>query len=140
MTAGFIGADISASRQADGTWTLNRALRYHSDVTNKTYTVPRHFNTDFASVPRLPVAYYLAGNTAHQAAVVHDWLYRTGAEPRTVCDAIFREAMAATGISAWRRWLMWAGVRIGGRRAHVQTAPEPANVAPADESATNVSD
>lgn len=140
MEAGFIGPDISASRQSDGTWTLNRRLRYFSAVTGKRYTVPGDFNTDFASVPRLPVAYMLTANTAHQAAVLHDWLYRTGAEPRTTCDAIFYEAMVATGVPKWRAWLMWAGVRAGGRRHHVDTTAKPANVAPPDASATDVSD
>ncbi len=133
MSPGFIGPDISASRQTDGTWTLNRKLVYKSAVTGRTYTVPRGFNTDFASVPRLPVAYVLTGNTAHQAAALHDYLYRTGAEDRTTCDAIFREAMAATGIPGWRAWMMWVGVRLGGRRHHVQTTK--AVVPAADESA-----
>ena len=131
---------MSATLQANETWTLNRALRYHSDVTNKTYKVPRDFNTDLASTPRLPFVYFAAGGTAHAAAVVHDFLYRTGAEPRTVCDAIFREAMALTGVPAWRRWLMWAGVRLGGRRHHVDTTAKPENVAPPDAPATHVSD
>jgi hypothetical protein len=135
VTAGFVGASISATMQPNGTWTLNRKLTYHSDVTDRTYVVPRGFNTDFASVPRLPVAYMLTANTAHAPAVLHDWLYRTGTEPRTVCDAIFREAMQITGVPSWRSWLMWAGVRAGGRRHHVDTTSKPANVAAPDASA-----
>jgi hypothetical protein len=27
---------------------------------------------------------------------------------------VLREASAVTGVPAWRRWLMWAGVRLGG--------------------------
>lgn len=37
--------------------------------------VPRGFVTDFASVPRVPIAYMLAGGVAKEAAVLHDFLY-----------------------------------------------------------------
>lgn len=140
MTAQFIGADISAARQPDGTWTLNRKLVYHSDVTGKTYTIPRGFNTDFASTPRLPVVYLLTGNTAHQAAVIHDYLYRTGFEDRATSDAIFREAMGVSGVPAWRKWLMWAGVRVGGAQAHIGTTDKASKVAAPGDSAKLVDD
>lgn len=131
MTAGFVGPSISATMQADGTWTLNRKLVYHSDVTDKTYIVPRGFNTDYASTPRWPIVYWATGNTAHREATLHDFLYRSGIEKRTTCDAIFREAMKVTGVPAWRRTAMWLGVRLFGAPFHKHTGL-PENVAPAD--------
>src|SRR5258708_6192683 len=62
----------------DKTWKLKEDLYYTSDILGVIY-VPAGFVTDFASVPRLPFAYLLAGDTAHQAAVVHDYLYQTHA-------------------------------------------------------------
>lgn len=69
-----------------------------------------------ASVPRLPLVFLLAGDCAREAAVVHDFLYSTHEVDRATADAVLREASACTGVAAWRRWLMWAGVRLGGAR------------------------
>ena len=41
-----------------------------------TITVPTGFFTDFASVPRMPFVFLLFGDVAHEAAVIHDYLYR----------------------------------------------------------------
>jgi hypothetical protein len=120
---------LEAKLEADGSWTLRRDLVYASVVAKTVYRVPKGFNTDFASVPRLPFVYLMTGNTAHAPAVVHDFLYRTGAADRTLCDAVFKEAMELTGVPGWRRNLMWAGVRLGGRKHHVQTTAKPENVA-----------
>lgn len=103
-----------ASNEDDGKWVLVEALYYQSDIAKRTILVPPGFQTDLASVPRLPFVYWLTGSTSTAAAVVHDWLYSSREVPRKMADEILREASEATGVPAWRRWLMWAGVRIGG--------------------------
>lgn len=115
----------AASNQDDGKWILIAPLVYQSDVAKQTFTVPAGFQTDLASVPRMPVIYWLAGDTSSAAAVVHDYLYSTGIVPRAMADAVLREASQATGVPGWRRWLMWAGVRIGGG-SHYAEAPAAA--------------
>lgn len=105
---------LQADDVDDGKWTVTAPLVYQSDVAKQTFTVPAGFVTDLASVPRLPVVYLLAGDTSSEAAVVHDYLYSTRCVPRDVADAVLREASAVTGVPAWRRFMMWAGVRIGG--------------------------
>jgi len=100
--------------QDDGGFTVSKAFIYQSDVAKQAFTVPVGFKTDLASVPRLPIVYLLAGDTSTNAAVIHDYLYTTKCVPRDVADQVLREASAVTGVPAWRRWLMWAGVRIGG--------------------------
>ena len=97
-----------------GLWVTLSPLRYESDLLRSIITVPAGFSTDLASTPRLPVAYLLAGDTAHEAAVVHDWLYQVRISTRAQADAVLDEAMAVTGEPAWRRWLMWAAVRAAG--------------------------
>jgi hypothetical protein len=97
----------------DGRWRLLEDFVYHSDVVGS-IIVPAGFVTDFASVPRVPVAFWFVGDTAHLAAVVHDYLYSTGIFPKATADRVFLEAMAVTGIPHWRRWLMYLGVRWGG--------------------------
>jgi hypothetical protein len=105
---------VAADNTDDGKWILTAPLIYQSDVAARTIIVPKGFQTDLASVPRLPVIYLLTGDTASQAAAVHDYLYSTHEVPRDVADAVLREASAVIGVPAWRRWTMWAGVRMFG--------------------------
>lgn len=105
---------LAVEEVIDGSWRLTSPLLYASDHLQKTITVPAGFITDFASVPRLPVAYLLAGGEADEAAVVHDYLYHSHDVPRPDADAVFEEAMAISGQPWWRRKLMWAGVRLFG--------------------------
>lgn len=114
------------SRDGRGTWRLLAALGYQSDLIGAV-DVPEGFVTDLASVPRLPVAFFLAGGLAHAAAVVHDWLYTTHATDRATADAVFKEAAQACGVSAWRAWLMWLGVRAGGAGAWAAAGPAQAS-------------
>lgn len=97
-----------------GTWKLLTPLVYHSDMLGETVAVPFGFVTDFASVPRIPIAHLLAANCGHEAAVLHDWAYTTHFITRAQADALFHEALLVGGEPKWRAWLMWAGVRIGG--------------------------
>ncbi|WP_137971853.1 DUF1353 domain-containing protein [Pseudomonas sp. F(2018)] len=48
------------------------------------------------------------------AATIHDRLYATAELSRKVADAVFFNALRASGLARWRAWLMWAGVRLGG--------------------------
>jgi hypothetical protein len=112
----FLSGDLDADliKESPPTWRLNAPFVYQSDVAGQTFTVPAGFVTDLASVPRLPLVYLLAGGTANEASVVHDWLYSTHVVPRSVADAVLREASAVSGVPAWRRTLMWAAVRAFG--------------------------
>lgn len=102
-----------------GLWRLTAPLVFRSDLTNETITVPVGFVTDFASVPRVPIAFLLCGDTASKPAALHDWLYTAtnGKHPvrdRATADAILQEAALCEGVPKWRAFMLWAGVRIGG--------------------------
>ncbi len=115
-----------------GTWTLLAPLEYVSDLLNRVITVPTGFVTDFASVPRIPIAYLLTGDSGHEAAVVHDFLYTSHEVERDLADAVFREALLCGGEPGWRAWAMWVGVRIGGGGPyHAAGQPQPEHVAAA---------
>lgn len=90
---------------------------YEGEETRCVLRVPQGFVTDFASVPRLPFAYWIAGNRAPKAATVHDYLYATKAG-RDFADDVFYYAMLAEGTKKWIAKLMWAGVRFGGARRY----------------------
>lgn len=104
----------NATGQDDGKWRLTAPLVYQSDVAGMTFTVPAGTISDFASVPRLPLAYMLFGDRASEASVVHDFLYTSHLVPRSVADAVLREASAVTGVSWFARQSMWLGVRLFG--------------------------
>lgn len=111
--AGFL-TELRARLIGEDEWALDAPLVYNSDVANMIIRVPNGFVTDFASVPRLPLAYLLTGDTAHKAAVIHDYLYRSKKISRKNADLVFLEAMKETGIPMWRRYSMFLAVRTFG--------------------------
>ena len=95
-------------------WRLVHELRFDSAVLGARIIIEAGTVTDLASVPRIPLAYWLTGDTGRKAGVIHDHLYHTHIGGRPVADAVFREALVAEGLPAWRVWLMYSGVRVGG--------------------------
>lgn len=108
--------DESTITDADE-WQLTHPLHYH-DAVHQLIVVPAGFRTDLASVPRAPVVYWLTGNTAHRAAVVHDFLCRVNYVQGLITWAeaahVFRRAMRAENVPLWRSTMMFLAVRIFG--------------------------
>lgn len=105
-----------------GEWRLLEPLVF-VDERGLEYVVPAGFSTDFASVPRVPIAYWLTGNTAHRPAVLHDWLCRTAPVPRTVADQLFLEAMESVGMPRWRLGAMFRAVSTETRNIEARENP-----------------
>lgn len=118
-----------------GRWVLLRDFPYRSDLMGRVLTVPEGFITDLASVPRLPLAYLIAGSRFPAPAVVHDYLYQhPDFEDRALVDAVLYEATGVAtpiyGIErevAIIRSLVWRAVRIGGWRPWNSRRPEKLN-------------
>lgn len=95
---------------------LLEPLRYHGN--QETFTVPAGFVTDFASVPR-PVVWLIPTYGVYTpAAILHDHLWAAARTPepllsRADADGLFRRSLRELGVSAPKRWVMWAGVRAG---------------------------
>ena len=104
-------------------WVLTKLLAFYSAKCSRMLIVRKGFVTDFASVPRVPVAYWLYANVGQEAAVIHDALYTWGSMPRAVADAIFLEALEACGVSAWRRLPMYWAVRAFGAARYTASQP-----------------
>lgn len=102
-------------------WRLSEPLVFVSDEVGK-IIVPPLFLTDFASVPRIPFAFLLTGNTGRYAATVHDYLYGNHLFDRATSDRIFLDALVTIGISWWRRNLMYAAVRVFGSTPYNSTS------------------
>ena len=121
---------LRVEKESECCWKLLEPLVYESDTIG-TIIVDAGFETNFASVPRLPFMYMLFGGVGDEAATLHDWLYRkehtqsTGHErviDRETADKVLRgviiECLTKDGTSKLKAnliaWAMWAGVRIGG--------------------------
>lgn len=125
----FLTEDIIVASSGDDRWELLRALIYEGQ--RETFTIPAGYVTDYATVPAV-ISWLIPRYGAYtRAAILHDYLITdllpTGLEPNDI-DGLFRRVLRELGVSAPRRWLMWAGVRYGslfGGRAHgwLRTAP-----------------
>ena len=125
----FIGAQIGWEN-GRALWVTVVPLYYSSTHLGRTMVIPGEFVTDLASVPRLPLAYLLAGGRGTRSATLHDFPYQFGfwldavdgvthidVDKQTV-DTVFHESLLADPISGAGRvsaWQMWAAVRVGGR-------------------------
>lgn len=98
-----------------GLWKLKAQFRYESSLLGRVITVPKGFITDLESCPRLPGIFLAFGEVSKMAAVVHDYLYtHPTSTTRKQADAVLREACIIEGVSAWRAYGIWLGVRVGG--------------------------
>jgi hypothetical protein len=132
---GFVG--YLDARLIDEKKDLHRLLAplgFYSEILGCEIVAPAGFVTDYASVPRLVGMYLLFGGKGKRAAVIHDWLYSGGlVDGRTLtrqeADAVFREALEASGYSAFTVSCMYSGVRVGGgRRFTAPNVPQASHV------------
>lgn len=103
-----------SSHEGRGTWKLMEELGYHSDLLG-IITVPKGFVTDFASVPRIPLLFDIAGARGNLAGTVHDFLYDSSCElpvTRKQADGVLREALIVQGVSKWIAFGMYLAVRV----------------------------
>ena len=77
--------------------------------------VPRYFKTDLASVPRVFWNLIPPFGKYDDAAVIHDWLYRTHITTRAVADATLMLGMTIKRVNRLERWTIYLAVRIFGR-------------------------
>ena len=101
-------------------WKLDSPLIYESDILGL-IEAPEGFETDLASVPRVPFVYMIWGGKAHREGVIHDYLFRCDSVPLasySQANAVFFEAMATRGKPVYVRYPMWWGVVLGGWTAY----------------------
>lgn len=94
-------------------WILDAPLVYVTSA-GDALVVPRDFVTDLASIPRVLYSVIPVNGRHRSASILHDWLYETQPFPRAVCDRLFLNAMADSGVRFSQRWAMYLGVRVGG--------------------------
>lgn len=114
MKSRFINQLLAAPfgrRDGRTTWQLAAPLEFYYAPVRERLTVPAGYVTDFASIPRLPLLWWLMSDYGQPAAVVHDYLCDRKQYPRKFADEVFRAALHACGVSPWRAAVMFAAVR-----------------------------
>lgn len=94
---------------------LEEPLLYLSDLIGEV-EVPVGFQTDFASVPRVPLVYSAYGGRSHRSATIHDYLFRIDCTPKVTfskANRVFLEAMKSRGVPWYIRHPMYIGVMLG---------------------------
>ena len=105
---------LIVSPLADGfTWYLDTEFKF--DQSNSTLrqpiTVPKGFETDFASIPSPLTAILPKWGIYGPAAIIHDWIYWMQPVSRKEADDILLEGMATLNVSPIVRGIIYRGVR-----------------------------
>jgi hypothetical protein len=92
--------------------------------------VPEGFGTDYASIqclntPLLFWLYAMLVGYGNKAATIHDFLYRRGLHTRALCDEVFHRALLAEGVPSGRAWMLYQGVRFGGKSSYITARQVP---------------
>ncbi|MCV2491806.1 DUF1353 domain-containing protein [Geodermatophilus sp. YIM 151500] len=111
----FVSDTLVVERVDERWWRTREPLVYLGR--RDRFVVPAGLLTDFATVPRVVIWLIPQFGRYTMAAVLHDWLVteglRSGVVTSRQADGIFRRVMREQGVPVVRRWLMWAGVRLG---------------------------
>lgn len=107
-------------------WWVLKPLIYRSELLGETVVIPEEFITDLASVPRLPLAWLIAGGRGTRSAVLHDYPCQFGhlrtldgrklQLDKTTNNDLFRESLLAdpiSGAGSLVAFLMRMGVSFG---------------------------
>ncbi|WP_421292927.1 DUF1353 domain-containing protein [Aeromonas veronii] len=99
---------------SDTNWELHE--EYHVLSEHISFTIPKGFVTDLASVPRCIWNIFPPFGLYTGAAVAHDYLYRTAKikVTREQADALFKEQMIKAGFDSTKAQLMYLAVRAFG--------------------------
>lgn len=102
---------ILVRQEGDHSWIIEEELLIGGVL------VPEGAETDLASIPR-PMTWLLPRSSVWNAAAVgHDQLWRVevpaGRKTYRQADRWLREQLQALDVAFWRRWVVWAGVRLG---------------------------
>ena len=108
----YIPLKLYPKREGIQRYELTEDVEFNNGVIS--LVVPKGFLTDFASVPRFLWAIFPPIDRWSRAALIHDYLYRTGKVSRAEADAIFLAIMKEDGVPWYQRWPMYLAVRTFG--------------------------
>ena len=106
--------DLDLKPLSDGrNWKLAHDFGFWSKRTG-IITVPAGFKTDLASVPRIFWSLIPPFGRYDDAAVIHDWIYRTHIHTRATADATLLLGMKIKRVPFIERWTIYLAVRAFG--------------------------
>jgi len=118
---------LDASMEIEGRTTaaLMETFGYQDTAERLDIELPGCFRTDFASIPSWARAIFPPFGRHAKAAVLHDWLYAIG-EPgrKDIADRVFKHAMTELSVPAWRIFVMYWAVRLGGGKGYASAAKD----------------
>jgi hypothetical protein len=91
-------------------------FRLIEPVTIAGFIIPTGFDTDFASVPRSFWNILPPIGKHNRAALLHDYMYVNNIGTRKFADNVFFNVMIQDGVNIIQAYVMYLGVRIGGRK------------------------
>ena len=109
----FTNQPILTPSDKDGLWYLVNDLIYQTKA-GEIITVPKGFDTDLASIPRIFHSIIPVNGKHRSPAIIHDHLYVVQDRSRSEADAVFLEAMESVGVRWTQRYAMYWAVRVGG--------------------------
>jgi len=98
-------------------WELATPFIYYSEELNEEIIVPAGYQTDLASVPRIPFVYARYGGRAVLASILHDYMYEVLGDKysRKQADRVFLEAMRKfEEPGRYKSRMMYTAVRVFG--------------------------
>lgn len=100
-------------------WFVKEEFEYHvgSYPSEEIITVPKYFETDLASIPRMFWSILPPQGQYGKAAVVHDYCYRTACYNKKRSDEIFLEGMEVLNVPKWQRTVIYYAVKWFGHKA-----------------------
>ena len=105
-------------------WTVEAPMEWRIGETDTVLVVPKGFVHDKASVPRALWSFFPKSGPYTRAAVIHDYLYWAQPCSREQADNLLMIAMKESGVSWFRRKVVYRGVRLGGGSAWSKNAEE----------------
>ncbi len=114
---------IDIIQTGDTTFQLVKPVSYQG--AKETFVVPAGQDTDFASVPAALMWLIPRYGRWTKAAILHDYLWRSGVINKTDADGIFRRALRELGVPLYKRWMMWSAVRVTSIMKHREFKETP---------------
>lgn len=109
-----------------GYYDLIMPLGFYSKRMDMEIWADKGFRTNFVTGRKLLFVRRIVQDKMNPAAVIHDVMYCQGKISREMADAIFRDAMLASGVASWRAWAAWAAVRTFGGQFYTEKAEDKA--------------